>query len=107
MGDCAAVHPDERTVGPGRAVVNGAGYDFLAGACLAENQHGHFGAGHESGPLEHGAQPAFRADDFVGQGFAAEAMEELDLVGFGGFAQRDKFIEATIVFQGDGQGLAE
>ena len=48
--DRAAVDAPERAVAEGRTLVDGAGDDLLAGAGLAEEEHGRGAAGHHLRP---------------------------------------------------------
>src|SRR6266536_349964 len=53
LRDGAGVHGDERPSGYGRALVDGARHQLLAGAALADDQDGGVGAGGDADLLEH------------------------------------------------------
>ena len=107
VGDRAAIDADERPLGTRRAVVDCAGDQLLARARLAEDEHGHVGAGDQLDALHDGLQPRLGADDHVAELVASQAVQQRAFLGFRRLAQGGHFAEAMMVAQGDGEGLQE
>ena len=63
LRDGRAVQRQERRLGPGAVLVDGAGDQFLAGAALAGDQHGHVLGGDAADGLVHLAHGRAGADD--------------------------------------------
>ena len=77
----AAVEDDVGPVGPRAVIVVGASQDVLAGAGLAEQQHGGVAGGDAGGEIERGdagrvggGRARGRAHQFAGQGIAESAV---------------------------------
>ena len=102
-----AVDAIERAVAARRAIVDRPGDQLLAGARLAEDQHGGVAAGDQFDAVHDRAEPRFDADDRVAERLASQPSQQRAFVGLGGLAQGGHFAQAKVVVQGHRERLQE
>ena len=105
--DRSAIDAQERAAGTRRLGVDHPGDDFLAGARLAEDEHGGIVAGHQGRALDDVLKSRIFAHDGIRQLLSAQPFQQRFLVGLGRCPHGSHLAEPLVVFQGHREWLEE